>query len=133
MFWYSHLFQNFPQFIVIHAVKAFGIVNKAEISVFLELAGFFYDPIDVGNLISHSSAFSKFILHIWKFSPGSGCWGRVHRELSRGREHPGACQGRGTLGWHIGGGGSQFCSRGLPLWLVSPILWAPGSPSMGIQ
>ena len=57
MVWYSHLFQNFPQFIVIHTVKGFGIVNKAEIDVFLELSCFFYDPADVGNLISGSSAF----------------------------------------------------------------------------
>ena len=57
--WYSHLFQNFPQFIVIHTVKGFGIVNKAEIDVFLELSFFFDDPADVGNLISGSSAFSK--------------------------------------------------------------------------
>ena len=56
MVWYSHLFQNFPQFIVIHAVKGFGIVNKAEIDVFLELSCFFHDPADVGNLISGSSA-----------------------------------------------------------------------------
>ena len=64
---YSHLFQNFPQFIVIHAVKAFGIVNKAEIDVFfLELSCFFDDPADVGNLISGSSAFSKTSLNIWK-------------------------------------------------------------------
>ena len=59
MVWYSHLFQNFPQFIVIHTVKGFGIVNKAEIDVFLELSCFFDDPADVGNLISGSSAFSK--------------------------------------------------------------------------
>ena len=59
MVWYSHLFQNFPQFIVIHTVKGFGIVNKAEIDVFLELSCFFHDPEDVGNLISCSSAFSK--------------------------------------------------------------------------
>ena len=59
MLWYSHLFQNFPQFIVIHTVKGFGIVNKAEIDVFLELSCFFNDPADVGNLISGSSAFSK--------------------------------------------------------------------------
>ena len=59
MVWYSHLFQNFPQFIVIHIVKGFGIVNKAEIDVFLELSCFFDDPVDVGNLISGSSAFSK--------------------------------------------------------------------------
>ena len=58
MVWYSHLFQNFPQFIVIHTVEGFGIVNKAEINVFLELSCFFDDPADVGNLISGSSAFS---------------------------------------------------------------------------
>ena len=66
--WYSHLFQNFPQFIVIHTVKGFGIVNKAEIDVFLELCCFFSDPADVGNLISGSSAFSKTSLNIWKFT-----------------------------------------------------------------
>ena len=65
--WYSHLFQNFLQFIVIHTVKGFGIVNKAEIDVFLELFCFFDDPTDVGNLISGSSAFSKTSLNIWKF------------------------------------------------------------------
>ena len=65
--WYSHLFQNFPQFIVIHTVKGFGMVNKAEIGVFLELSCFFDDPADVGNLISGSSAFSKTSLNIWKF------------------------------------------------------------------
>ena len=65
MVWYSHLFQNFPQFVVIHTVKGFGIVNKAD--VFLELSCFFYDPMDVGNLIYGSSAFSKSILNIWKF------------------------------------------------------------------
>ena len=59
MVWYSHLFQNFPQFIVIHTVNGFGIVKKAEIDVFLELSSFFNDPEDVGNLISGSSAFSK--------------------------------------------------------------------------
>ena len=65
--WYSHLFQNFPQFIVIHTVKGFGIVNKAEIDVFLELSYFLHDPADVDNLISGSSAFSKTSLNIWKF------------------------------------------------------------------
>ena len=65
MVWYSHLFQNFPQFIVIHTVKGFGIVNKAEIDVFLELSCFFYDPADVGNLFSGSSAFSKTSLNIY--------------------------------------------------------------------
>ena len=68
MVWYSHLFKNFPQFIVIHTVKGFGIVNKAEIDVFLELSCFFADPADVGNLISGSSAFSKISLNIWKFT-----------------------------------------------------------------
>ena len=67
VFWYTHLFQNFPQFIVIHIVKAFGIVNKAEADVFLELSCFFHDPAGVGNLISGSSAFSKTGFNIWKF------------------------------------------------------------------
>ena len=66
--WYSHLFQNFPQFLVIHTVKGFGIVNKAEIDAFLELSCFFNDLADVGNLISGSSAFSKTSLNIWKFA-----------------------------------------------------------------
>ena len=65
--WYSHLFKNFPQFFVIHIIKGFGIVNKAEIDVFLELSFFLNDPADVGNLISGSSGFSKSILNIWKF------------------------------------------------------------------
>ena len=64
--WYSHLFQNFPQFVVIHTVKGFGVVNKTD--VFLELSCFFYDPTDVGHLISGPSAFSKSSLNIWKFS-----------------------------------------------------------------
>ena len=68
MVWYSHLFQNFPQFIVIHAVKGFGIVNKAEIDVFLELFSFFDDSAGVGNLISGSSDFSITSLNIWKFT-----------------------------------------------------------------
>ena len=67
MVWYSHLFQNFPQFIVIHTVKGFGIVNKAEVDAFLELSCFFDDPTDVGNLISCSFTFSKTGLNIWKF------------------------------------------------------------------
>ena len=67
MAWYSHLLKNFPQVIVNHIVKGFGIVNKAEIDVFLELSCFFNDPADVGNLISSSSAFSKSSLNIWKF------------------------------------------------------------------
>ena len=67
MVWYSHLFQNFPQFIVIHRVKGFGIVNKAEIDVFLELSCFFDDLMDVGSVIFGSSAFSKTSLNIRKF------------------------------------------------------------------
>ena len=77
--WYSHLFQNFPQFIVIHTVKGFGIINKAEIDVFLELSCFFHDPMDVGNLISGSSAFSKSSLNTWKF--------KVHVLLKPGWEN----------------------------------------------
>ena len=68
MFWYSQLFQNFPQFIVIHTVKGFGIVNKAEVDVFLGLSWFLDYPVDVDNLISSSFAFSKTSLNIWKFT-----------------------------------------------------------------
>ena len=67
MIWYSHLLKNFPQFVVIHTVKGFGVVNEAEV-VFLEFSCFFYDPMDVGHLVSVFSAFSKFRLYIWKFS-----------------------------------------------------------------
>ena len=77
--WYFHFLQNFSQFIVIHTVKGIGIVNKAEIDVFLELSCFFDDPADVGNLISDSSAFSKTSLNIWKFT--------VHTLLKRGLEN----------------------------------------------
>ena len=68
MVWDSHLLKNFPQFVVIHTVKGFGVVSEAEIDVFLELSCFFEDPMDVGNLISGSSAFSKSSLNIWKFT-----------------------------------------------------------------
>ena len=68
MVWYSHLFQNFPEFVVVHTVKGFGIVNKAEIDVFPELSCFFDDLTGLGNLISCSSAFSKTSLNIWKFT-----------------------------------------------------------------
>ena len=78
MVWYSHLLQNFPQFIVIHTVKGFGIVNKAEVDVFLELSCFFDDPADVGNLVSGSSLFSETSLNIWKFT--------VHVQLKPGSE-----------------------------------------------
>ena len=79
MVWYSHLLKNFSHFAVIHTVKGFGIVNKAEIDVFLELSCFFDDPADVSNLISDSSAFSKFSLNIWKFT--------VHALLKLGLEN----------------------------------------------
>ena len=77
--WHSHLFQNFPHFIVIHTVKGFGIVNKAEVDVFLDLSCFFDDPADVGNLLSGSSAFSKSSLNIWNFT--------VHILLKSGLEN----------------------------------------------
>ena len=79
MVWCSHLLKNFPQFVLILTVKGFGIVNKAEIGVFLELACFFYDPADVGNLISGSSAFPKTSSNIWKFT--------VHISLKPGLEN----------------------------------------------
>ena len=81
--WYSQLLKTFPQFIVIHTVKGFGIVNKAEIDGFLELSCFFHDPADVGNLISGSSAFSKTSLMIWKFT--------VHVLLNPGLSEPCGC------------------------------------------
>ena len=94
MVWYSHLLKNFPQFIVIHTVKGIGIVNKAEINVFLELSCFFHDPADVGNLISGSSAFSKSSLNVWKFT--------VHVLLKPGLENFDiyllACE-MGTIVW----------------------------------
>ena len=68
MVWFSHLLKNFPQFVVIHKVKGFGVINKAEVDAFLELSGFFHDPTDVGNLISGSSAFSKTSLNIREFA-----------------------------------------------------------------
>ena len=79
MVWHSHVFQNFPQFIVTHTVEGFGVVNKAEIDVILELSCFFDDPVYFGNLISDSSAFSKTSLNIWMFS--------VHVSLKPGLEN----------------------------------------------
>ena len=79
MICYSHLFKNFPQFVVIHTVKGFSVVNMVEVDVFLELSPFFDDPTDVGNLISGPSAFSKSSLNIWKFT--------VHVLLKRGLEN----------------------------------------------
>ena len=96
MVWYSHLFQNFPQFIVVHTIKGFGIKafgNKAEMDVFLELSCFFDDPADVGNLISGSFAFSKTSLNNWKFT--------VHVLLKLGLENF----------------EHSFTSMGLPWWL----------------
>ena len=79
MVWYCHLFENFPEFVVIHTVKGFGVINKAEVDVFLELSCFFDGSVDVGNLISGSFAFSKSSLNIWKFS--------VHILLKTGLEN----------------------------------------------
>ena len=79
MVWYSYLFQNFPQFIVIHIVKVFGIVNKSKVDIFLEISCFLNDLVDVGNLISGSSAFSKTSVNIWKFT--------VHTLLKPGLEN----------------------------------------------
>ena len=79
MVWYSHFLKNFPQFVMIHTVKGFGVVNKAEVDAFLELSYCFDDPADVGNLISGSSAISKSTLNIWKFM--------VHVLLKSGLEH----------------------------------------------
>ena len=79
MVWYSQLLKNFPEFVVIHTVKGFGIITKAEVDVFLELSCFFDDPMDVSNLISGSSAFSKSSLNIWKFI--------VHIQLKSGLEN----------------------------------------------
>ena len=79
MIWYSHLFRSFPQFVMIHTVKGFSVVNEAEVDVFLELSCFFHDLVNVGNLISGSSAFSETSLNIWKFM--------VHVLLKRGLEN----------------------------------------------
>ena len=79
MVWYSHLLKNFPQFVVIQIVKGFGVVNEAEVDIFLELSCFFDDPVDVSNLISGSSAFSKPSLNIWEFT--------VHVLLKPGMEN----------------------------------------------
>ena len=78
--WYYHLFQNFPQFVVIHTVKGFGVVNKEKVDCFLELSCLFYDPTDVGNLTSGSSAFSKSSFNVWMFT--------VHVLLKPGLENP---------------------------------------------
>ena len=83
MAWYSHVFENLPHFVVIHTVKGFGIVSKAKVDEFLELFCFFYDPTDVGNLISGPSAFSKSSLNIWKFL--------VHIVLKRSLENLKQC------------------------------------------
>ena len=79
MVWYPQVSQNFPKFVLIHTVKGFGVVNKAEVNVFLKLSCFLYDPVDVENLISGSSAFSKSSLNIWKFT--------VHVVLKPGLEN----------------------------------------------
>ena len=83
MVWYSHLFKNFPQFVVVHIVKGFGIVNEMKVDVFLELSYFFDNSGDVGNLIFGSSAFSELSLNIWKFT--------VHVLLNPGLENRTVC------------------------------------------
>ena len=101
--WYSHLFQNFPQFIVIHTVKGFGIVNKAEIGVFLELSCFFDDTADVGNLISGSSAFYKTSLNMWKFMvrilPKPGFCSFRRQQLNKDSYISRICKGAFLLNW----------------------------------
>ena len=98
--WYSHLFKNFPQFVVIHTVKSFSIVNEADIGDFLEFSCSSYDPVDVGNLISGSSAFSKSSLNMWKFlvqlssghRPGKGQFSfQSQRQCQRMLELPHNC------------------------------------------
>ena len=81
--WYSHLFKNFPQFVVIYTVKGFSVVNEAEVDVFLELSCFFHDPTDVGNLISGSSAFSKSRLTMWSYHmiQQSHSWAQIQTKL----------------------------------------------------
>ena len=81
MVWYSYMFKNFPQFVVIHTVKGFGIVNKAEVDVFLELSCFFNNPTDVGSLTSDSSGFSKSSLNSWKFTVHVEAWLEEFRAL----------------------------------------------------
>ena len=83
MLWYSHLLKNFPQFVVMNTVKGFSVVNEAEVDVFLEFSSFFYNPTDVGNLISGSSAFSKSSWNIWKFL--------VHTLVKTSLENTGMC------------------------------------------
>ena len=126
--WYSHLFQNFPQFVVIHRVKGFSVVNEAEVDVFLELSCFFYDPVIVGSLICGSSAFSKCSFNIWKFlvhvllKPGwrilsitdycngilMGLWGRAYSG------YPLGC----ALSSHPPPQGLWLCRRSLSLCLI---------------
>ena len=113
MVWYSHLFQNFPQFIVIHTVKGFGIVNKAEIDVFLELSCFFSDAADVGNLISGSSAFSKTSLNMWKFKV-QYCWS-LAQDSGGCAAAATAQKGRSWACGFQGGSGSLPRAPGLPL------------------
>ena len=107
MVWYSDVLKNFPQFIVIHTVKGFGIVNKAEIDVSLELSCFFNDPADVGNLISGSSAFSKTSLNIWKFTvdvllkPGLENFEHYFTNKSLSSQSYGLSSGHVQMSWAI--------------------------------
>ena len=126
--WYSHFFQNFPQFIVIHTVTGFGIVNKAEIDVSLELSCFFDDPADIGNLISGSSAFSKTSLNIWKFT--------VHVLLKPGLENLNitllACEMNAIVQLFEHSLGLPFLGIGMKLIFSSPVATAEFSKFAGI-
>ena len=116
--WYSHVFQNFSQFTVIHTVKGFGIVNKAEIDVFLELSCFFDDPADVSNLISGSSAFSKTSLNIWKFIVNEA-------ELDVFLEFPCFINDGMDVG-NLNSGSSAFSKLNLNIWkFIVHVLWKP--------
>ena len=111
--WYSHLFKNFPQFVVIHAVKGFGIVNKAEVDIFLELSWFFNDPIDVGNSISGSSAFSKSSLNICKPSTSKTPGSLLALSVFLLNE------GRSWMIFSVRGGISEVCSLRLCMHVLS--------------
>ena len=100
MVWYSHLLKNFPEFVVIHTVKVLGVINKAEVDIFLELSCFLNDQTDVGNLISGSSAFSKFSLTIWKFMLG------LALELALGSQFPHLCNEDNSVTSSQGCGGN---------------------------
>ena len=126
--WYSHLFKNFPQFVVIHTVKGFGVINKAGLDAFL-VSRFFNDPVDVGNLISGSSAFSKTSLNVWKFMY---CWSLAWRILSLLYQHVRWVQLCGHLSilWHCLSLGLEWNWPFLVLW---PLLSFPDLLTYWVQ